>query len=265
MRRAAPQAEVGVVSLAGAVHAAAHYSNRNGMLAGVGRHFLDLTGQLDECLIFHARATRAADDIERRKTVVHHAPHPTGRNIGEDHLCGSNFLRLAGVWHGERHANCVTDTPAHELLKSDASLDDAVRRHAGFCDTQVERNIRASLGETPIHIDHLPRIGVFERHAIASEPQRVEQLAVLQGTCQHRTDRVVLGKFFFLGRIHAAAVDPHPQGAVVAGRYIHNKLHLVLPRLCGLMVVEVARVVAELVDEGCRIQSQPIIFLKVDR
>ncbi len=52
----APESEVGVVGLAGTVHAAAHDGDGDGVVLGVARHLLHFLGELDELLVLDARA-----------------------------------------------------------------------------------------------------------------------------------------------------------------------------------------------------------------
>ncbi len=82
--RAAPEAEVGVVGLAGAVHAAAHDRDRERVLLGVGRHLLDGLGQLDEALVLDARAGGARDDVELVVVEDRHRAEAAGGDVGED-------------------------------------------------------------------------------------------------------------------------------------------------------------------------------------
>src|SRR5690606_285858 len=60
----APKPEVGVVSFAGAVHAAAHDGDRDVVVLRVFGHLADLEGEVDERLVFDAAAARAADDVQ---------------------------------------------------------------------------------------------------------------------------------------------------------------------------------------------------------
>jgi hypothetical protein len=105
-----------------------------------------------------------------------------------------------------------------------------------------------ALGKAAVHLDHLARVGVLERDAVAREAELVEQLAVLQALSSIgviESCRVVL---LALGRIDAAAVHADAHRAVVLAGDAGQVAHLVLPRLFALVVVEVAGVVADLVD-----------------
>ena len=58
----------------------------------------------------------------------------------------------------------------------------------GFGHAQVQRHVGPLLGEAAIDLDHLARVGILERHAVAREAERVEQLAVLQRAVEHRRE-----------------------------------------------------------------------------
>src|SRR4029079_14169233 len=58
---AAPEAQVRVVRLPGAVHAAAHHRDGEGVPLRVDRHLLDRLRQLHELFVLDARAGRAGD------------------------------------------------------------------------------------------------------------------------------------------------------------------------------------------------------------
>ena len=67
----------------------------------------------------------------------------------------------------------------------------AVGRQAGLGHAQVQRHVGPLLGEAAIDLDHLGRIGILQRHAVAREAERIEQLAMLPGACEHRRERIV--------------------------------------------------------------------------
>ena len=152
-----------------------------------------------------------------------------------------------------------------ELLESDPRFDDAVGRQAGLGHAEMQRHVGPGGGEAPIHFDHLRRVGILERHAIAREPKPVQQLAMLQRAGQHRAERIVGRESPFRRRIDAAAIHAHADGAVVLGGHVGQIAHLVLPRLFALVVIEMARVVADLVDVRRDHFRQPIVFLQIDR
>ena len=100
VRRTAPEAEVGVVGLAGPVDAAAHHRDRDRVIGRVRGHRLDLLRQFDEGLVLDPRAARAGDDVEGRQAVVDHAAHPPRGDVAEDRVGRLDLLRLVGVGHG---------------------------------------------------------------------------------------------------------------------------------------------------------------------
>ena len=151
---------------------------------------------------------------------------------------------------------------ADELLEGDPGLDDALGGHAGLGDAEVERHVGPFFGEAAVPLDHVRGVGVLERDHVAGEPERVEQLAVLGGRGHHRAHRVAV-EAALVRRIHGAAVDPDADGAVVLTGDPGEVLHLVRHRQRGLVVPEVARVVADLVHVGGDALGQPVAFLEV--
>ena len=127
------------------------------------------------------------------RPIVDDAADPAGGDVGQNLPAGGDLFALARVGHGERDADRVADAAADELLEGDPRLDDAVGRQARLGHAQVQRHVGPPLGEAAIDLDHLGRVGVLERHAVAREAERVEQLAMLPGAVQHRRERVVLG------------------------------------------------------------------------
>src|SRR5262249_34884917 len=63
-RRPAPQAQVGVVRLAGTVHPAAHDGDGDAMIAGILGQAAHLRRELDEAVVLDARAARAGNDVQ---------------------------------------------------------------------------------------------------------------------------------------------------------------------------------------------------------
>ena len=119
------------------------------------------------------------------------AAHASGRDVGQNLPPGGDLFALASVGHRERDADRVADAAADELLEGDARFDDAVRRHAGFGDAQVQRHIRPGGGELAVHFDHLRRIGILQRHAIAreAEPSRAIRNAPRHWRASGRANR----------------------------------------------------------------------------
>ena len=95
------------------------------------------------------------------------------------------------------------------------------------------------------------------------KPRAVQQLAVLQGAVDHGVDAILLGILLPLGRIDRTAVHAHADGAVVLAGHVDEELHLVLPRLAPLVMVQVARVVADLVDHRRDVGRQAIVLLEI--
>ena len=142
-------------------------------------------------------------------------------------------------------------------------LQHALGRHAGLGHAEVQRHVGTPGGEGPVGLDHRRRIGVLQRDHVTGEAELVQQFAVLQGAVDHGVDAIFLGIFLPLGRIDRAAVHAHADGTVVLAGHVDEELHLVLPRLGPLVMVQVARVVADLVDRRRDVGSQAIVLLEI--
>ncbi len=129
----------------------------------------------------------------------------------------------------------------------------------------MQRHIRSLLGKAAIDLDHFPRIGIFQRHAIAGETEFVEQFTMLPSTFQHRRDGIGRVVLFFLGRIDTAAIHTDADGTIILRRHIDDQLHFVLPRLFSLVMIQMPRVVAHFIDMRRYFGDKPIIFLQIDR
>ncbi len=88
---------------------------------------------------------------------------------------------------------------------------------------------------------------------------------MFQCAFEHRSDRHHPGVLLALGRVDAAAVHTDPQRTIVLAGDVDKVPHLVLPRLLTLVVVQVAGIVADLVDVRRHGFGQPIVLLQVDR
>ena len=104
-------------------------------------------------------------------------------------------------------------------------------------------------GETPIDLDHLGRIGVLQRHAVAREAEPVRAARSAPGHCRAsgRSSRPAAN----CSRL-AGSTEPQFTPTRIAQSCspadVDQKADLVLPGPLALVVVEVARVVADLVD-----------------
>ena len=263
MGRPAPQAQVGVVGLAGAVHPAAHHGDGEGVPLRVDRHLLDRLRQLHELLVLHARAGRARDDVELVVVEDGHGTEASGGDVGEDLPPDRDLLVLARVGQGEAHAHGVADAAREELLEGHPCLDYAFRRDARFGDAQMQRHVRAKGGEAGIPLDDLARMRVLEADHVAIEADLVEQGAVLQRGLHHGRD-VVLGMPGLELGVHAPAVDADADRAVVLARDLGQEADLLADRLLTLVVVEMAGVVPHLVDVRRDGGGQPVVLLEVD-
>ena len=97
MRRAAPQAEIGIVCFAGPVDAAAHHGNRDLVLFGVTSHLANLFGEFDKRFVLDSRTTRATDDVERLQTIIDETANAAGGDVVQNLPPRSDFFRLAMI------------------------------------------------------------------------------------------------------------------------------------------------------------------------
>src|SRR5207248_1956980 len=125
VRRRAPHAEVRVVRLAGAVHAAPHDRDGDVVLLRIQRHFAHVLGQVDEGFVLHARARRAADDVQPLLLEAWYGAEAAVLDIVEDLSPDRNLFAFALERQGEGDADGVADAAGDELLEGDAGLDDA--------------------------------------------------------------------------------------------------------------------------------------------
>jgi hypothetical protein len=178
--RAAPEAQVRIVRLPGAVHAAAHHRDGEGVLLRVDRHLLDRLRQLHELLVLDARAGRAGDDVELVVVEDGHGAEAPGGHVGQDLAAHGDLFVLARVGQGEAHAQGVADPAREELLEGHPRLDHAFRRDARLRDAEVQGHVRAQGREPRVPLDDLARMRVLEADHVAFELEVVEQGAVLQ-------------------------------------------------------------------------------------
>ena len=260
--RAAPQAEVRVVRLAGAVHPAPHDRDGQGVLLGVGRHLLHLLRELHEPLVLDPRARGAGDDVELVVVEDGHRAVAPGGDVGEDLQADRHLLVLAGVGEGEADPESVPDPAREELLERHAGLDDPLGRDAGLGHAEVERHVRACLGEAAVGLDDLAGVRVLEAHDVAVEAQVVHVAAVLEGGGDHGLDVVLRVAGLHLG-VDAAAVDADADGEVVVTRHVHQEADLLAHRPRLLVVPEVAGVVADLVDVRGHALGEAVALLEV--
>ena len=163
--------------------------------------------------------------------------------------------------HGKRHPQRIANAPAYQPLHGAAGFQDALGRHAGLGHAQVQRRLRPRRSELLVHLHDFFRIGIFERHAVARESQPIEQLAVRVRAFEHWPEPIVGRELRPGRRIDRSAIDAHPHGDVMLDGQLDQEAHLVLPRALRLVVIQVARVVADLVDPGGHLGGDAIVLL----
>ena len=129
----------------------------------------------------------------------------------------------------------------------------------------MQWDIGAEQGEALIDLDDFRRIGILQRHDVSVKTDRVEQFAMLLGTCEHRSDRIMRIEFVLDRRIDRTAVDADSNRAVVGRRSLDDELDFILPSLRLLVMVQVPWVVADLVDVRGDLGDESVVLLKVDR
>ena len=107
------------------------------MLFGVLSHGLHVLGEVDEGFVFNSRAAGAADDVKRVQVEVDDGSNAAVVDVVNDVQTCGDFFAFAVVGQRQRHADGISDASANELFKRNSRLDDSIRRHAGFGDTQM--------------------------------------------------------------------------------------------------------------------------------
>ena len=113
--------------------------------------------------------------------------------------------------------------------------------------------------------DDIGRIRVLERDTETGEADALQKVAVETGTLDHRRDTLLCRKLIPDLRIHRAGIDPHAERTVVLHGNIDQKADFLLPAAVSFMVVEVSRVVSNLVNKRGDRFSQSIVLLQINR
>ena len=170
-------------------------------------------------------------------------------DVVENLPAGGHLVAFALERKRQRNADGVADAARDELFERDARLDHAIRRHARLGDAEVQRNVGANFGESDIRVDDLVRIGILQRYAILIESEIIEHDAMFGGRFDHRRDRIILRIAIELRRIDRSAIDSDAHRAAMFARDLHQVLHLFANRFVALDVMQVARVVPQLLHE----------------
>src|SRR5437660_2953047 len=117
VRRRAPHAEVGVVGLAGTVHAATHHSDRDVVLLGVLGHVAHVMGEVDEGLVLDARAGWATDDVQTGLLEAWDGTEASFADVAEDLAAYGDLIALALEGEGQGDADRVADVAGDELFE----------------------------------------------------------------------------------------------------------------------------------------------------
>ena len=234
------------------------------MIFGVLGHLFDVVRQIDEGLVLHAGAGRAADDVHAVLLETGHGAETARGDVREDGAADRNLLAFAFEGEGQRDADGVADPLGDELLEGDPGLDDPIRRHPRLGHAEVQRHLRAGRSKPKIRIDDFVRIGVLDGDAVLVEPEIVEHDAMLHGRLDHGRDVVVFRVTIELFRVHRTGVHADAHGAPMLPRDIDQIADLFPNRLLPLQMVEVARVVPELLHERGDLLGETVVLLQVD-
>jgi hypothetical protein len=227
-------------------------------------HLLDLGGEFDEALVLDAAARGAGDDVELLEEVRRDGAEPAVRDVVQYLAADLDLAAFLLERHRQRHPQRVADASREELLERDARLDDAVGRHPGLGHTEVQRHVRAGLREACVRVDHEPRVRVLDRHDVVAEAELVEVSAMVDRARDDGGDVVVRETLVVLRR-DRAGIHADPQGDPVAPRDVDEPRDLLDRRLLALVVVQVAWVVADLLDERRDELGEAVVLLQVDR
>jgi len=261
--RTAPEPQIGIVRLAGTVDAAAHHGDGQSVVLSISSQLLDPLGQVDKRFVFHSRATGAGDDVQAFLARRNHRTHAARGDLRQNLPANVNLFRFARVGNRQGNPDRVANAAADELLQRDPRLDDSIRRKTGLRDAQMQRNVGAAFGKSAIDFDDLQRVRILQRDAIAGESDRIQQFAVLPSAMEHRRDGIARVVPLSQGRVHAAAINANPQRAVVLlgdGRQVAD---LFLPRLVPLVVMQMAGVIADLVNVRRHEFRQTVVLLQI--
>src|SRR6266852_2922071 len=127
----------------------------------------------------------------------------------------------------------------------------------------MERDVRAARGEPPIRVEHLGRVGVLERDHEPIEAVLFHQIAVIGGRLDDRGElvaRVLIEK----GGRYRSTIYPDPDREIVVARDIAEPADLRGKRLGLFDIMQVARVIANLIDEGRDLACYFVVFLEID-
>ena len=181
-------------------------------------------------------------------------------DIGDDLAPRLNFQALLLKRHRQGDAHGVADALREQLLKGHARFDDALGRHPGLGDAEVEGHVGALGGEAAVGFHDLAVVGVLKRDDVALEAEAVQDGAMFERAGDNG-GHVVVAVALLDARVDGAAVHAHAQGAVVTFGGLRDESDLLLHRLVLFVVMEMAGVVAQLVDMRRHLGTEPVVLL----
>ena len=128
----------------------------------------------------------------------------------------------------------------------------------------MDRHVRALGREPHVGVDDEARVGILDRDHVIAETERIDHAAVID-RAGHDRGHMILSEALLVVGSDRASVDADAQREAVLARDPDEVGDLLLHGLVLLVVVQVAGVVAQLVDEGRDLLRQPVVLLQIDR
>ena len=218
-------------------------------------------------LVLDARAGRARDDVEPSSSKTGHRAEAAGGDVARGSAGRPRSPRACAGWAGSGRRGCVSPMPR------DRSCSKATRvlmMPSGGMPASVTPRCSGTSGRTRgearVGLDDLARVRVLERDDVARRSRGRRAARSARAPTRPSAATSSSGwRAFSLG-VDGAAVDADAQRAVVlAAPRRPGSATFSRDRLVLLVVVEVAGVVADLVDVGRDLRGQAVVLLEVDR
>ena len=166
--------------------------------------------------------------LARNSTGTAGETRPAG-DVGQDLPARLDFFVLARRRDRQRHANRIADA----CDRSGSKAAQVLTIPSGGMPASVTPRCSGTSGrwaaKRRLTSDHLGRIGIFQRNAIARETaDRAVRSAPAH--CPASASRGSSRRRILLGRIDRAAIDADPEGTVMLAGHVDQEADFVLPR-----------------------------------
>jgi hypothetical protein len=128
----------------------------------------------------------------------------------------------------------------------------------------MQRNLGTRRGKAGVGFEHFARIRILERNHITVETDFLHQVAVEERGLDQRF-HLIAGVSFEKLRRDRAAIDADADGTIGIARNASQPADFLSDGLVALDVMQMARVVANLVDVRADPCREAVVFLQVDR